>query len=283
MFRELLFSLEALAYLFLKVMACVFLLVIFVNAGPIAALLVAIFGVAVYFNYKKHATKERFYERYADAPTASFKGQQVATEPLADESEYKVVIEASKKLEGQLAELNAVGKGLHEKVTSVQNDLPNELVTLLRRVATVRNKLVHEEDFSLSPRQVRDFKNWFEDANEDLDVIINGGNRMSAGQLSTTPDKRLLDEDDVPVRKPDNTLSESQNETMTTVRVSHYETRQEVHTRKPIETESDNVLCFTCGYRGVPTYIKEGDVIRYSCCAQCSEILKVHGWYNPNG
>lgn len=143
--------------------------------------------------------------------------------------EYKVVIEASKELESQLAELNAVGKGLHEKVISVQNEIPNELVKLLIRVATVRNWLFYE-DFSLSPRQLRAFENWFEDAYEKLDVIINN------------------------------------------------ETRREVHTRIAIETESNNLFCCTCGHKGEPTYIKEKDIVRYSCCAECSELLRVYSW-----
>src|SRR5687767_13052867 len=41
----------------------------------------------------------------------------------------------------------ADGKGLHQLVTSVERDLPPELVRTLRRVATIRNKIVHEDSY----------------------------------------------------------------------------------------------------------------------------------------
>jgi hypothetical protein len=60
-------------------------------------------------------------------------------------SHYEVVIGRCKKLERVLEEgLGAEGRGLHEKVTSVQGRLPPALVKRLRFIATVRNKLVHE-------------------------------------------------------------------------------------------------------------------------------------------
>ena len=60
-------------------------------------------------------------------------------------SHYEVVIGRCKKLERLLEEgLGADGRGLHEKVTSVQDRLPPALVKRLRFIATVRNKLVHE-------------------------------------------------------------------------------------------------------------------------------------------
>jgi hypothetical protein len=60
-------------------------------------------------------------------------------------SHYEVVIGRCKKLERLLEEgMGANGRGLHEKVTSVQGKLPPALVKRLRFIATVRNKLVHE-------------------------------------------------------------------------------------------------------------------------------------------
>ena len=43
--------------------------------------------------------------------------------------------------------LNARGKGLHEKISSVEKGLPVSLVERIRYIATVRNKLVHEESY----------------------------------------------------------------------------------------------------------------------------------------
>lgn len=60
---------------------------------------------------------------------------------------YELAISKCKKLEKMLADgLGATGKGLHEKVSSVQDRLPSPLVKRLRYIASVRNNLVHESD-----------------------------------------------------------------------------------------------------------------------------------------
>lgn len=60
---------------------------------------------------------------------------------------YELVISKCKKLEKMLADgLGASGKGLHEKVSSVQDRLPPPLIKRLRYIASVRNDLVHESD-----------------------------------------------------------------------------------------------------------------------------------------
>ena len=62
-----------------------------------------------------------------------------------------LVIYSSKQLEALLeGKFEATGKGLHEKITSAQ-DLDEPLKRKLRRVATIRNKLVHEADFNVIP------------------------------------------------------------------------------------------------------------------------------------
>lgn len=63
-------------------------------------------------------------------------------------SDIELAITRTKALESLLeAGLGAVGKGLHEKVSSVQTKLPPQLVKKLRFVATIRNKIVHESDY----------------------------------------------------------------------------------------------------------------------------------------
>ncbi len=63
-------------------------------------------------------------------------------------SDIELAITRVKALESLLEQaLGATGKGLHEKVTSVQNRLPQPLVRKLRFAATVRNKIVHEADY----------------------------------------------------------------------------------------------------------------------------------------
>lgn len=64
---------------------------------------------------------------------------------------YSLVISASKELENILeSKFQANGKGLHEKVTSVEAQLPEMLIRRIRKIASIRNKLVHEKDFKLN-------------------------------------------------------------------------------------------------------------------------------------
>lgn len=63
-------------------------------------------------------------------------------------SDIELAITRVKALESLLEQvLGATGKGLHEKVTSAQDKLPQPLVRKLRFVATVRNKIVHESNY----------------------------------------------------------------------------------------------------------------------------------------
>lgn len=63
-------------------------------------------------------------------------------------NDYELVIKRCKELEGLLTDgFGATGRGLHEKVSSVEGRLSQPLVKRLRFIATVRNKLVHDDDF----------------------------------------------------------------------------------------------------------------------------------------
>ena len=60
-------------------------------------------------------------------------------------SDIDLVVRRCKRLERALRdEAGAEGRGLHALVTSVQGELPADLVRKIRFVATVRNKLIHE-------------------------------------------------------------------------------------------------------------------------------------------
>lgn len=64
-------------------------------------------------------------------------------------SDIELAVTRTKALEALLEQaLGATGKGLHEKVSSVQAKLPPPLVRKLRFVATVRNKIVHESGYT---------------------------------------------------------------------------------------------------------------------------------------
>ena len=75
-------------------------------------------------------------------------------------SDIDLAVRQCKELESILrSKHGADGKGLHQLVTSVESRLPPELVRVLRRVATIRNKIVHEEDY----RQLDDKKAFLAD------------------------------------------------------------------------------------------------------------------------
>ena len=63
-------------------------------------------------------------------------------------SDIDFAVRQCKEIEAILREKHgADGKGLHQLVTSIESRLPTEVVRTLRRVATIRNKIVHEEDY----------------------------------------------------------------------------------------------------------------------------------------
>jgi hypothetical protein len=65
-------------------------------------------------------------------------------------SDIEIVIQRSRKLEALLkGRYHAKGRGLHALVSSVERQLPRDIVPGLRWVATMRNKVVHEDSFRL--------------------------------------------------------------------------------------------------------------------------------------
>lgn len=63
-------------------------------------------------------------------------------------SDIELAVTRTKALESLLEQaLGATGKGLHEKVSSVQDRLSPAQVKRLRFIATVRNKIVHEANY----------------------------------------------------------------------------------------------------------------------------------------
>lgn len=70
-------------------------------------------------------------------------------------SEIEQVILHTRKLETLLRDqYHAEGKGLHQLVTSCEERLPHDVIKKLRFIATVRNKIVHEDHYRLEDRKV---------------------------------------------------------------------------------------------------------------------------------
>lgn len=69
-------------------------------------------------------------------------------------SDIEKVVTRTRRLEKLLrVQYHAEGKGLHQLITSCEERLPHEVIKPLRYVATIRNKLVHEEGYKLENRR----------------------------------------------------------------------------------------------------------------------------------
>jgi hypothetical protein len=65
-------------------------------------------------------------------------------------SSIDLAVRATRDLESALERgFGATGKGLHEKIDSVEGALPDDVVKTLRWIATLRNNVVHREGFEL--------------------------------------------------------------------------------------------------------------------------------------
>ena len=68
-------------------------------------------------------------------------------------SDIELAVTGSKRIEKLLEDrLGAVGRGLHEKVSSVERLLPERIVKMTRFVASVRNAIVHGDEEQMRDR-----------------------------------------------------------------------------------------------------------------------------------
>lgn len=58
---------------------------------------------------------------------------------------YEIVIERTKALEMELGKVGATGRGLHEKLTSIEASIPIRIAKKIRFIASVRNKVMHSD------------------------------------------------------------------------------------------------------------------------------------------
>ncbi|GBG34252.1 Hypothetical Protein FCC1311_104762 [Hondaea fermentalgiana] len=81
--------------------------------------------------------------------------------------DVKLVIIASKYLEAQLVtDFGATGRGLHEKITTAEG-LDAQTQRRLRKIATIRNKLIHEIGYD----EVDDRERFREDFNRAVETL----------------------------------------------------------------------------------------------------------------
>ncbi|OBT10192.1 DUF4145 domain-containing protein [Vibrio sp. UCD-FRSSP16_10] len=69
-------------------------------------------------------------------------------------SDIDQVVVRTRRLEGILrTRFHARGRGLHQLITDSEERLPKEVISKLRYIATVRNKMLHEDGFKLEDRK----------------------------------------------------------------------------------------------------------------------------------
>lgn len=69
-------------------------------------------------------------------------------------SDIENVVTRTRRLETLLRnQYHAQGKGLHQLITSCEERLPHDVIAKLRFIATIRNKVVHEDQYQLDDTQ----------------------------------------------------------------------------------------------------------------------------------
>lgn len=88
-----------------------------------------------------------------------------------EQSKIDLAVSSAQRIERILTDgFGAQGRGLHQKISSVEAHLPSSLVKNLRWIATVRNKTVHEDKDAIRDR--RDFIRASKEAEIDLLNLI---------------------------------------------------------------------------------------------------------------
>lgn len=57
------------------------------------------------------------------------------------------ILDYTTQIESLLTKLGATGRGMHEKLDSIESKIELSMVKKIRWIATLRNKAVHEENF----------------------------------------------------------------------------------------------------------------------------------------
>jgi len=72
--------------------------------------------------------------------------------------QYETVINYTKEIETILVEMGAEGKGLHAKVNSLKDNLDEATIKSIRFIASIRNKLLHDSNFTLTDDLLESFE-----------------------------------------------------------------------------------------------------------------------------
>lgn len=59
----------------------------------------------------------------------------------------EIILRYTKKIETKLESLGAQGRGLHSKLTSIENKFEEDIIKKIRKIASIRNKMMHQDEF----------------------------------------------------------------------------------------------------------------------------------------
>jgi len=110
---------------------------------------------------------------------------------------YETVVKQTKKIESALIEIGATGKGLYEKSLSVESKLDKKTLNSIRFIATIRNKLLHEDGFELSTQLSDNFTKECESVYDNLNIPTSSelscNPNFNNENITTTSQKAICD------------------------------------------------------------------------------------------
>lgn len=103
---------------------------------------------------------------------------------------YEEVITRTKRIESFLEGIGAEGRGLHHKASSLKRSLDPDLVKKIRFVATIRNRLLHEDGFEVGTRLMKAFQKACDKIETGLEMVEPPGEQDEA---RIAPEESLMD------------------------------------------------------------------------------------------
>lgn len=104
----------------------------------------------------KDTTISRYKKIHSDIETYNILKTEVISERIEfyniyeneRTKEFSYMMKYATEIETLLESIGASGKGMHAKVSSIENFLEREMIRRLRRIATIRNKKMHRKGFN---------------------------------------------------------------------------------------------------------------------------------------
>lgn len=93
------------------------------------------------------------------------------------------ILEKAIQVESLLANLGGEGRGIHDKLTCIEQELDPSMVKKIRRIASIRNKAAHEIDFQTD---MASFHRVADEVIECLELRIAAKNRFYSQQRQSS-------------------------------------------------------------------------------------------------